>query len=207
MSTRAFGGLSIAAVLMLTACESQPRNISGQHSEMNAQAGAANLMAIQLPAGSDADQRRATLARFIGVWTFQGSVLELDGSRRTVSGEAAAAIEEEHFVKIDLRATSGALAGYTGKKGGTMLLASEPDVGLTLTAWGDASPAITRMTGTQQNRGQQFLFEEVRTPAGRSRHQLAIGFETDHRWTAEIRDLSNPGGPAAATYTFTRVME
>lgn len=200
-------GLTAAAILILTACESQPRNTGGQQSGAALQSEDPNLMKLQMPAGSDADQRRATLARFIGVWKFEGSVLELNGSRRNVSGEAAAAIEEEHFVKIDMLATSGALAGYAGKKSGTLLLASEPDVGLTLTAWGDASPAITRMTGTQQNRGQQFVFEELRTPAGRNRHQLAIRFETDHRWTAEIRDIDADSDPVLASYTFTRVMQ
>ncbi len=162
------------------------------------------LRPIQPPAGatsSDAD--RATLGRFVGIWKFEGWTAGTDGSRQPVAGNAAAAIESEHFVLLSIHSTTGQLAGRAGRTVGSMLLAAEPQVGITLTAWGDASPFVRRLTGQSHGNGSVFSFSEPKR--GMS---LTLTFETDDRWVAEARETDASGQAAAvATYTFTRATE
>ena len=198
-ASRAPACLIIASVLA-TGCQSQsapadrPANMA--------------LKRIDTPAGAtQADADRAALARFIGAWNFDGWSAPPGSAHSQVSGRAAATIEREHFVLIDLQATSGELAGATGRRAGSMLLASEPGIGATLTAWGDACPSISRLVGQVKGNGSVFSFHEVTTPAGRHRHSLVITFETDDRWTAEIRDISVSGDPLLCSYQFTRAAQ
>jgi hypothetical protein len=159
------------------------------------------------PGATKADADRAALARFVGVWNFNGWCTTGEGARREAAGQAAGTIENTHFVLLDLQATSGELSGNAGRKSGSMLFASEPDVGPTLTAWGDANASLSRFVGDVQGHRSAFMFEEVKTPAGRHRHSIAIVFQTDDAWTAEIRDSSAAGTPLLARYEFTRVRD
>lgn len=156
------------------------------------------------PGGTPADIDRAALARFIGVWNFEGWSSDSSGARKMGAGRAAAAINCEHFVLIDLQAATGQVAGRSGSRAGRMMLASEPGLGSTLTAWGDASPAIARFYGRIEGNGAAFSFTEAKTPAGLHSHTLTFVFQTDDHWTAEVQDCSMPGKPVIASYTFTR---
>jgi len=164
----------------------------------------APLRALQVPIdAAPADADRAALARFVGVWNFEGRAGR-DALPRSASGFAAGVIEDEHFILIDFQATSGELAGRAGRKGGSMLLASEPGLGITLTAWGDASPSISRFVGRAHHAGSSFAFHEAQTPENRHRLDLNITFTSDDRWTLEVRDTTAPGDPIVAFYQFTR---
>src|SRR5690606_31871573 len=99
------------------------------------------------------------------------------------------------------------LAGRAGRKSGSMIFASEPGVGPTMTAWGDASPAISRFQGRVEGNGSAFSFTEVKTAVGQRRHSVTIVFQTDDAWTAEIRDLTASGSPVVAKYRFTRAAQ
>jgi len=158
------------------------------------------LRQIQPPANATAaDADRATLARFVGVWTFEGWSVAADGTERTVAGNAAAAIESEHFVLLTIHRTSGQLAGRAGRTVGSMLLASEPEVGITLTAWGDESPFVRRLIGKTHGSGSVFSFDE------RNRGlSLTLTFETDDRWVAEARESNNGAQSVVARYKFSR---
>src|SRR5690606_31063353 len=95
------------------------------------------LRPLTLPANATlADEDRAALARFIGVWDFEGWSTTDAGQRQNARGTAAAASEHEHFVLVDVRSTAGQLSGEAGRSAGSMLLAVDPGSGLTLTAWG-----------------------------------------------------------------------
>lgn len=157
------------------------------------------LRQLTIPANATpADEDRAALARFIGVWDFEGWSTTDTGHRQTSRGAAAATSEHEHFVLIEVRSTAGQLSGEAGRSAGSMLLAVEPGNGLTLSAWGDAAPAIRRLSGSVHGSGATFWFEEF--SQGTS---VAMKFETDDRWIAEVR---KGGGEDSviATYTFTR---
>lgn len=186
--------------LVLLGCQSQ------HHAgEAVASAPPSSLRAIQAPTGGTrADAERAMLARFVGVWSFDGWVTGADGARGSVAGTGAAVIENQHFVKLDMKVTEGSMGGRSGRKAGSLLFASEPGVGLTLTAWGDASPAMSRCTGIVEGAGSVFTFTEVRTPSGAGRVSLNTRFTSDDRWVADVRDLSAAGDPLIASYTFTR---
>jgi hypothetical protein len=163
------------------------------------------LRAIQTPAdATTADIDRAALSRLVGAWNYEGWSVDQDSARREASGRAAGTIESEHFVLMDLQATSGELGGRAGRKTGSMIFASEPGVGPTMTAWGDASPSISRFVGRVEGNGSAFTFNEVRTADGRHRHALTIVFTTDNQWTAEVRNLTASGSPVVAKYQFTR---
>jgi hypothetical protein len=169
--------------------------------------GAAGDTASTAPRGTQsgpnqADTDRAALARFVGVWNFEGSSIGKDGARKQATGRAAAAIENEYFVLFDLQATGGNLSGQTSRKAGSMIFASEPGIGLTLTAWGDASPSICRLVGRVREGGNVLAFEEAKTPGDRRRISLVITFENKDRWTAEVHDLTAPQHPLIASYTF-----
>ncbi|MCC6677421.1 MAG: hypothetical protein IT436_09775 [Phycisphaerales bacterium] len=163
------------------------------------------LRPVNAPAGaSQADIDRAALARFVGVWRFDGWSATPDGKRTSASGHAAGVIESEHFVLLDLKTTSGQMGGRAGRKSGSMIFASEPGIGATLTAWGDAAPSITRLVGRVEGTGSAFWFSEAKTPKDRHRHTMLITFETDNAWLAEIRDDTAGGSPVVASYRFTR---
>lgn len=156
----------------------------------------------QVASATPADADRQALARLVGVWSFEGWSVGKDGSRKQATGLAAAAIENRYFVLLDIEASAGELGGRAGRKSGSMILASEPGIGLTLTAWGDASASICRLVGRVSGDGKVFTFEESRTPADLRRLSLVLTFETSERWTAEVRDASAPGRPIIAFYTF-----
>jgi hypothetical protein len=191
---------AVAAALCAAGCQT-----TGTQNEHPSNAA---LRPIQSPSGtSRADRDRAALARFVGVWTFSGWSVDPNGNRAHSAGLAAAAIEDDYFVLIDIRATAGQLGGRAGRKGGSMLLASEPEIGVTLTAWGDASPSVNRLIGRTEGEGASFVFDEAKTPGDRHRLSLNVTFETDDRWTAEIRDITATGRPLIASYTFNRSKE
>ncbi len=163
------------------------------------------LRRIETPANaSPADADRAALARFVGTWAFDGWATGRDGEHTTSSGRAAGVIEDEHFVMIDLQATSGQMGGRAGRTSGSMLLASEPGIGLTLTAWGDASPSICRSVGRVEGNASAFTFREARNAGGSRGVRLTITFQTDDRWIAEISDATADAHPVVARYEFTR---
>jgi hypothetical protein len=164
------------------------------------------LRRITPPEGATpADADRAALARFVGAWNFEGWSSDQGSARVSATGRAAATIENQHFVLLDLETTGGELGGRAGRKSGSMLLASEPGIGATLTAWGDAAPSISRLVGRVEGNGAAFVFDEVKAPSGKHRHAMVITFQTDDKWSAEIRDVTAGERQVVARYEFTRV--
>jgi hypothetical protein len=151
-----------------------------------------------------ADADRTTLSRFVGAWKFEGWSAQAGGTHQASAGRAAGTIENERFVLLDLQATSGQLAGPSTHKSGSMLLASEPGIGITMTAWGDASPSISRLVGHVEGSGSRLVFDESRTPSGVHRVSLLITLQNADRWVAEVRDTTASTQPLIASYTFTR---
>lgn len=192
-------GLLALSGACLTACESQ-------HASRDQSVNPA-LRHIEPPPGGDShDADRAALARFVGVWEVAGWSGTQADVKESLRGIAAATVENGHFVLLDMLITDGQLAGRVGKKTGSMLLAVEPDIGLTLTAWGDASPGIGRSVGRVEGAGSRFHLRETRTPPGRRAVSMDIEFQTDDRWTARIQDASDSSMPVIAYYTFSRAV-
>jgi hypothetical protein len=189
-------GLAVLALFPLAGCA------TGSIGETDLQPTAhANLRPIMTRKdAAPADRERALLARFIGAWNFQGWSAGPDGAHSQIKGVAAAVIEDDHFVHIDLQSSEGSLRA--GKNASALMLASEPGIGLTMTVWGDASPSISRLTGSAEPDGSVFRFAEVRTPSGIPRARVTITFESDDRWAAEISEQD--GKSPLAAYTFTR---
>jgi hypothetical protein len=182
----------LAGVVGLAGCQSDGPAVSNAPNPA--------LRQLQSPSNATAaDADRAALSRLVGVWNFEGWSRGSSGERHEASGTAAASIEHEHFVLFDIRSNVGPLSGRTGGTSGSMLFASEPDKGLTLTAWGYASPAIRRFSGTVHGNGSAFALKE--TGRGTS---MTLTFETDDRWVAEVRDAGSGEQSVIARYTFTR---
>ena len=198
MNTRSHASLaSLLGLALLGGCSSAPRTPDAAVNP--------SLAKLSVPAdATPADADRAALSRFVGVWNFEGVVVGADNKTSDVAGNAAAAIEKEHFVLLELRPTSGQMGGRPARTGGAILLGSEPGIGLTATAWGDASPAVSRMTGTTRLGGGIFSFSELRTPTNTPRISLTITFETNDRWVAVVNDVSKYAKPMLARYTFSR---
>jgi hypothetical protein len=156
------------------------------------------------PNAAPADVNRAALARFVGVWNFEGWTADRAGQHMPRSGRAAGAIDHEHFVEIEFHATDSQPGGSNAHKAVSVLLASEPGLGLTMTAWGDASPAVSRLIGKAEGDGSAFTFDEATSTAGRDRLSVTIKVQTDDHWTLEVHDASNSGRPVVASYAFTR---
>ncbi len=160
------------------------------------------LRAIQTPAGgTKADADRAVLARIVGVWRFDGWSIGSDGAKIQAAGTAAGTIENEHFVLLDVQSSSGQLGGRAARKGGSMLFASEPEAGLTLTAWGDASPAVRRLNGEVRGNGSALTFADRRG----ADVSLKLVFTTDDRWVLEAVEPDGRGTRTVARYVFERV--
>lgn len=194
-------GTIAAAVMACGGCQSMSASDSAPQQAANPP-----LRRLEIPKdATPIDADRAALSRFVGVWDFSGWATAPDGSHTPGSGRAAAAIENQHFLLIDVQAASGQTAGRAGHKGGSMLFASEPRMGLTLTAWGDASPSLTRLTGHCEGSCSKFVFNEVNSPSDSRTLALTISFQSDDRWVADVRDNAASGHPVVASYVFTRV--
>ncbi|MBS0190110.1 MAG: hypothetical protein U0573_01150 [Phycisphaerales bacterium] len=148
---------------------------------------------------AQADAQRADLAKFVGAWEFTGSWTGENGASNQVAGRAAGVLENQYFVLLDIQTTSGTMAGRTGRKAGSMLLAAEPGIGLTLTAWGDASPSVMHLVGRDEDAGSTLTF---RSAHGEVPLTLVIRVENADRWTASINNTST--NTTTANYTFTR---
>ena len=181
-----------AAALSVFGCQSNPSNTDAGEP-------AAQPSSNQ----SRADTDREALAHLVGVWNFRGWST-LNGQHHDASGRAAASIENKYFILMDIQASSGDFAGGATRKSGSFLFASEPGMGLTLTAWGDASPSIRRLMGQSNNSGGELSYKELQPPEDLRRIALTITFQGSDRWTAEVRDSSAAGRPLVASYTFTR---
>lgn len=163
------------------------------------------LRVIELPqGGTPTDFDRAALTRLTGMWNFDGWSCAEGAERRNGSGRARGAIENDHFMLVDLKVTSGEAAGRFGHRMGSMMFASEPGVGVTMTMWGDGSPSMGRFVGHTEGAGSAFILNEARTPPDIHRLKATISFETDDRWTIEMRDVQAKDKPLIASYTFTR---
>lgn len=149
--------------------------------------------------GTKADVDRAALARLVGAWSFEGWSIAADGKRQTASGKAAGAIDSVHFVLLDIRSTVGQMTGSALRTGGSMLFGAEPNGGLCVTAWGDGSNVVRRLTGTVHGNASAFTFRE----AGHST-SLTLVFETNDQWVAEVRKAPGADQPLIARYVFTR---
>lgn len=147
-----------------------------------------------------ADSDRAHLAKLVGEWQFQGSWSAADGVAHNVEGRAAGVLVNNYFVMLDVQVTSGELAGRTSREDGSMLFAAEPGVGMTVSAWGDASPSVTRLVGTVRDGGSELSFVPASGTANAT--ALVLRFEGPDRFTTQL----NPGAVlSSANYTFTRV--
>lgn len=186
------GATVVVSAMLVSGCASAPPRMNDASNP--------SLRMIESPSGaSQIDSDRVKLARFIGVWSFQGTVEDESGSSRGVSGNAAGVLESGQFVLLDVQATNGEFAGRSGRKSGSLLLGGEPGKGLTVTAWGDGSPQVRRLVGATNADGSVFEFRQVH--GGPERVTLRIAFETDDRWIATI---TRSTGTARAVYTFTR---
>ena len=148
---------------------------------------------------ASADSERALLVKLVGDWQFEGSWTGADGTPNPVQGRAAGVLTNNYFVMLDVQTTSGELAGRTSREDGSMIFAAEPGVGMTVTAWGDASPSVTRLVGRSEQGGNVFNF----VPAGGTANAVAlvVRFDGPDRFTTQL----NPGAAlSSASYTFTR---
>lgn len=148
---------------------------------------------------SRADSDRALLTKLVGDWQFEGAWSGADGKSNTVKGRAAGVLVNNFFVLLDVQSTEGQLAGRTTREDGSMLFAAEPGMGLTVTAWGDAAPSVTRLVGSSRDNGNVFNF----LPADGTGNAVAlvIRFDGPDRFTTQL----NPGAAlSSASYTFTR---
>jgi len=146
-----------------------------------------------------ADADRALLAKLVGAWQFEGTWSGANGVQNTVQGRAAGVLVNNYFVLLDVQTTSGELAGRTSRDEGSILFAAEPGVGMTVSAWGDASPSIVRLVGRAEQGGNVLSF----APAGNSANAtaLVVRFDGPDRFTTQL----NPGAAlSSASYTFTR---
>ena len=164
-----------------------------------AQVRSLNLDAYQDPAERD----RAALVRFVGAWDYDGWYDPPDQPRRQAAGIAAGTIEHRHFVLLDSAevAQQGGIADF---QAGSMLLSSEPGIGLMLTAWSGQAPAVHRCRGTVEAEGSRFVFDEFRPIRTQDRLRMIVRFETDDRWVIDFYRRTGGKDVLAASYTFTR---
>lgn len=168
----------------LTACQSGGSSSSNSDSSFSA---------------SVADSNRTLLTKLVGDWQFEGAWSGADGKPNAVQGRAAGVLVNNFFVLLDVQSTEGQLAGRTTREDGSMLFAAEPGRGLTVTAWGDASPSVTRLVGGSHDNGNVFSF--VPADGTGNAAALVIRFDGPDRFTTQL----NPGAAlSSASYTFTR---
>lgn len=142
---------------------------------------------------------RATLAKFIGAWDFEGWYEPADAPRRTSKGKAAGVLEHSHFVLLDTHSTVTE-DGKSRELRGSILFSVAPGEGLQLSAWSDNSPALRQFKGTVENNGNRFSFKGIPAPGNSNQVRLEILYSSADRWTAEF----TRSGKVIASYTFIR---
>lgn len=142
---------------------------------------------------------RATLAKFIGAWDFEGWYEPVDAPRRTSKGKAAGVLEHSHFVLLDTQSTVTE-DGKSRELRGSILFSVAPGEGLQLSAWSDNSPALRQFKGSIKNNGNLFAFKGIPAPGNSNQVRLDILFSSADRWTAEF----TRGSKVIASYTFIR---
>lgn len=168
----------------LTACQSGGSSSSNSDSSFSA---------------SVADSNRALLTKLVGDWQFEGAWSGADGKPNPVQGRAAGVLVNNFFVLLDVQSTEGQLAGRTTREDGSMLFAAEPGLGVTVSAWGDASPSVTRLVGRSESDGSVLSFLPAQGAANAV--ALVVRFDGPDRFTTQI----NPTAAlSSASYTFTR---
>lgn len=180
----AFGVLALAGVAMLGGCQTGNSSSGSSDSSFST---------------SRADSDRALLVKLVGDWQFDGFWSGADGVKHNVQGRAAGVLVNNFFVMLDIQTTSGELAGRTTREDGSMLFAAEPGLGVTVSAWGDASPSVTRLVGRSESDGSVLSFLPAQGAANAV--ALVVRFDGPDRFTTQI----NPTAAlSSASYTFTR---
>jgi hypothetical protein len=149
------------------------------------------------------DLDRMALTRFIGAWDFTGWHNPPDGERRETAGIAAGVVEHRNFVLLDIANLTE--EGETVELGsGSILFAVEPEVGLVVTTWSEASPAVHRYRGMVQADGSRFAFGGVKVGETGERVDVVAQFETDDRFVMRFYRGSGDSAEIVAEYAFSR---
>ncbi len=142
---------------------------------------------------------RATLAKLVGAWDFEGWNEPENGPRRVGKGKAAGVIEHSHFVLLDMEGT--VLEAKTNRDlGGSILFSVEPKAGLKATAWSDNGPVVRQFRGEIQNDGSRLLFKNIQALGHSEKLQMAVNFASVDKWSVEF----SRAGKVVAAYTFVR---
>lgn len=147
----------------------------------------------------EAQADRATLARLVGAWDFEGWNEPTAGARRTSKGRAAGVIEHTHFVLLDIESTV-AESGATRDLSGSILFSVEPNAGLRATAWSDNAPTVRQFSGEIQGGGSSLVFRNIRAVGHSERLDMTIAFASADRWSATF----SRRGVIVASYNFVR---
>lgn len=162
------------------------------------------LVGCQTSGGAVTDSKqvqadRATLAKLVGAWDFEGWNEPSAGARRTSKGRAAGVIEHTHFLLLDIESTV-AEAGTNRKLEGSILFSVEPKAGLRATTWSDNAPTVRQFSGEIQGGGSSLVFRNIRAVGHKDRLEMTIAFASADRWSATFSDR----GTIVASYSFVR---
>lgn len=147
------------------------------------------------------DHERVALAKLAGNWQATGWSHVMGSGRHEVTGTAVGIVENSYYVTVDLTLVVDEVTGETNT--GTLMFASEPGRGLTMSSRFSTSPSPSRYTGHASSDGNAFTLEEMTAQADGMRRRVNIRFLTRDQWVADITDL-NANNRVVSSFTFTR---
>ena len=170
--------------------------IGDQNRRRDEQANASSPTPAPAPAAAaftDSDRERMALVRLARSWNVTGWEL-IEGQRQLVSGTATGAVENNYFIRMDMRIAPDGHPALAST--GNIVFGAEPGRGLTMNSRFSTSPSSMSYTGTVSADGRTFTLND--TSAGR---RIVIQFLTDNDFVADV--TSDRGSTAQASLRFS----
>lgn len=149
-----------------------------------------------------ADRDRQSLGRMVGEWRVRGWSEVITGDRSSLTGTATGVVDGAYFLRLDMRLTAEGAAARPVS--GTVTLASEPGLGVTMSSRFDDAPSISRFVGTASSDGATLLLHESgTTTAAGLRRDVTLRFLSADEWVVDVAAASG-GRRQLGWFMFTR---
>jgi hypothetical protein len=192
--------LTLAAVA-LPACKCNDRNRANDEANYIAAHTSDSLSPLPRNVRTETDLERLALGRLVGRWVVSGWSNPKDAPRRDLSGTAVGSIEHTYFLDLDFSVVEQS-SGET--RTGTMLFGSEPDQGITMSAWFSTRTSQSRFLGAASHDGSVIVLDESIRSDASQQIRVVITFLSDFEWRAEFFDDADRCKTKVGSLTFTR---
>jgi hypothetical protein len=173
-----------------------------ENATASGQTGAGVSSAGSSSAVAAADQDREILSRLAGRWSISGWSEVVASDRRDLRGTAEGSVEQNYFLRLDVSLGVDPTSGQA--QSGTLIFASEPGRGMTLSSRFSDAPSTSRFVGSSSSDGRSLTLDEVDSTIKGIRRRVVIRFFSDDEWLADVSNAAAAGSPRLGSFRFTR---